>query len=123
MSSPRNSEREQVGLMVAGMGLFYIAFGVSMMFDRALLACGNLMFITGVIVAVGFTKVVEFTFNKSNVKGTIFFSGGVLLVLVQWPILGLIAESIGFIVLFRLSSTCLFFFISFIFTDKLESGI
>lgn len=98
----RNSEREQIGLMVAGMGIFYISFGVSMMFDRALLACGNLMFICGVIIALGLKKLIEFAIEKKNVKGTIFFSGGVLLVLVQWPLFGIIAEALGFILLFRL---------------------
>ena len=95
------NEREQVGMMVAGMGIFYVLFGVSMMFDRSLLACGNLMFVAGIAIAIGPRKATEFFFNKSNVKGTIFLVGGVILVLVQWPLFGILAESIGFIMLFR----------------------
>ena len=94
------NEREQVGMMVAGMGLFYTAFGISMMFDRALLACGNLMFVAGIVIAIGLRNASDF-FLKSNIKGSVLLIGGVLLVLVQWPVVGMFFELIGFIMLFR----------------------
>jgi hypothetical protein len=94
-------EREQAGIMVAGMGLFFVGFGVCMYLDRALLACGNLMFLTGVAIAIGARKALSFFFQKGHTKGSLFLLSGITLVLLQWAIIGLFLETIGFLLLFR----------------------
>lgn len=95
-----SNEREQVGLMVSGMGIFFIVFGILMYLDRALLAGGNLMFVFGIGIAVGIQNAGEF-FWKSNTKGSICLISGVLLVLIQWPIIGMLLELYASIVMFR----------------------
>ena len=95
------NEREQIGMMVAGMGLFFVAFGVSMMFDRSLLAGGNVLFISGVVIAIGMRKTTDFFFHQGNAVGSMFLLGGIVMVLVQWAIIGLLIESVGFVLLFK----------------------
>eukprot|EP00011_Vannellida_sp_DIVA3-517-6-12_P002644 CAMPEP_0114609976 /NCGR_PEP_ID=MMETSP0168-20121206/3361_1 /TAXON_ID=95228 ORGANISM="Vannella sp., Strain DIVA3 517/6/12" /NCGR_SAMPLE_ID=MMETSP0168 /ASSEMBLY_ACC=CAM_ASM_000044 /LENGTH=111 /DNA_ID=CAMNT_0001820901 /DNA_START=271 /DNA_END=606 /DNA_ORIENTATION=- len=71
-----------------------------MMFDRALLAFGNLLFLTGVVLVIGLQKTMSFFFQPRKMKGTALFLGGITLVLFKWPIIGMCIEIFGFINLF-----------------------
>lgn len=93
-------EWQRVGLMVTAFGLFFLFFGVVMMFDRALLAFGNLLFVTGVALVIGVQKTISFFFQARKIKGTTCFLGGILVVLLGWTIIGMLIEVFGFINLF-----------------------
>uniref|UniRef100_A0A8C8SCP9 Golgi transport 1A n=1 Tax=Pelusios castaneus TaxID=367368 RepID=A0A8C8SCP9_9SAUR len=86
---------------LVGFGLFFILFGVLLYFDSVLLAFGNLLLLSGLAIIIGLRRTSAFFFQKEKLKGTSFFLGGVVLVLLRWPLLGMLLETYGFITLFR----------------------
>ncbi|XP_036765562.1 vesicle transport protein GOT1A isoform X2 [Manis pentadactyla] len=73
------TEWQKIGVGTTGFGIFFILFGILLYFDSVLLAFGN----------------------KHKLKGTSFFLGGVVIVLLRWPLLGMCLETYGFLSLFR----------------------
>ena len=71
-----------------------------LLFDRALLAMGNLLFVSGVALTIGPMATVKFFLRKRNRKGTAAFFGGFLLVLWGWAMVGMLLEGYGVIALF-----------------------
>ncbi|XP_054641953.1 vesicle transport protein GOT1A [Dunckerocampus dactyliophorus] len=90
-----------IGIGLVGFGLFFLLFGVLLYFDSVLLAFGNMLFLTGLTFIIGFRRTAYFFFQRQKLKGSFFFLGGVSLVLCRWPIVGMLVESYGFILLFR----------------------
>ncbi|XP_044307302.1 vesicle transport protein GOT1A isoform X3 [Varanus komodoensis] len=73
------TEIQKIGVGLVGFGVFFLLFGVMLYMDSVLLAFGN----------------------KQKLKGTSFFLGGIVIVLLKWPLLGMLLEAYGFINLFR----------------------
>lgn len=71
-----------------------------MFFDRALLAMGNVMFLSGVATTIGPRQTVKFFAKPRNQRGAFCFLFGLALVLFGWPFVGLCVESYGFVALF-----------------------
>ncbi|NXE26633.1 GOT1A protein, partial [Ardeotis kori] len=90
-----------IGVGLVGFGLFFILFGVLLYFDSVLLAFGNILFLSGLVFIIGFRRTFTFFFQRPKLKGTSFFFGGVLIVLMRWPLLGMLLEGYGFVTLFR----------------------
>uniref|UniRef100_A0A8B9TNV8 Golgi transport 1A n=1 Tax=Anas platyrhynchos TaxID=8839 RepID=A0A8B9TNV8_ANAPL len=90
-----------IGLGLVGFGAFFILFGMLLYFDSVLLAFGNILFLSGLVFIIGFRRTFTFFFQRQKLKGTSFFLGGVLIVLMRWPILGMLLEAYGFVSLFR----------------------
>lgn len=84
-----------------GFGVFFILLGVLLYFDSVLLAFGNLLFLTGLFFIIGLRKTFSFFFQRHKLKGTSFFLGGVAIVLLRWPLLGMFLETYGFFNLFK----------------------
>ncbi|KAF8380642.1 hypothetical protein HHK36_028132 [Tetracentron sinense] len=61
---------------------------------------GNILFLSGVMLTIGLKSTMQFFMNRQNYKGTISFGAGFFLVLIGWPIMGMILEAYGFIALF-----------------------
>ncbi|RRT68217.1 hypothetical protein BHE74_00014576 [Ensete ventricosum] len=61
---------------------------------------GNILFLSGLMLTIGLKSTLQFFSKPKNYKGTISFGAGFFLVLVGWPVIGMILESYGFIVLF-----------------------
>nr|XP_033775207.1 vesicle transport protein GOT1A-like isoform X3 [Geotrypetes seraphini] len=95
------TEFQKLGAGVAGFGIFFILFGVLLYFDSVLLAFGNILLLAGLALIIGFRRTFSFFFQRPKLKGTSFFLGGVVIVLLRWPILGMTLEVYGFISLFR----------------------
>ncbi|XP_055274746.1 vesicle transport protein GOT1A [Moschus berezovskii] len=91
----------EIGVGTTGFGIFFILFGVLLYFDSVLLAFGNLLFLTGLSLIIGLRRTFSFFFQRHKLKGTSFFLGGVLIVLLRWPLLGMFLETYGFFSLFR----------------------
>lgn len=73
------------------------------MFDAALLALGNVMFLSGLTITMGLSRTARFFMKKlkeMGLKGPLCFFGGIFLVLIRWPIIGMCLESFGFLNLF-----------------------
>uniref|UniRef100_A0A8B9Z6F3 Golgi transport 1A n=1 Tax=Buteo japonicus TaxID=224669 RepID=A0A8B9Z6F3_9AVES len=92
---------QRIGVGLVGFGLFFVLFGMLLYFDSVLLAFGNILFLSGLVFIIGFRRTFTFFFQWPKLKGTSFFMGGVLIVLMRWPLLGMLLEAYGFITLFR----------------------
>ncbi|XP_051706813.2 vesicle transport protein GOT1B isoform X1 [Oryctolagus cuniculus] len=110
VSDPRSSGRcghlgsestEEIGMGLTGFGVFFLFFGMILFFDKALLAIGNVLFVAGLAFVIGLERTFRFFFQKHKMKATGFFLGGVFVVLIGWPLIGMIFEIYGFFLLFR----------------------
>eukprot|EP01117_Protostelium_nocturnum_P007769 TRINITY_DN2780_c0_g1_i1.p1 TRINITY_DN2780_c0_g1~~TRINITY_DN2780_c0_g1_i1.p1 ORF type:complete len:139 (-),score=25.70 TRINITY_DN2780_c0_g1_i1:127-543(-) len=93
-------DNQKIGVLLTGGGLFFSFIGVLLLFDRGLLAIGNLLFLAGITLVIGFRKTFRFFSQKRKLKGTICFLGGIVLVIVGWTFIGMCIEVFGFINLF-----------------------
>uniref|UniRef100_A0A7C8ZPC1 Vesicle transport protein n=1 Tax=Opuntia streptacantha TaxID=393608 RepID=A0A7C8ZPC1_OPUST len=100
MLSFEMNDRKKIGLGLTGFGIFFTFLGVILLFDKGLLAMGNILFLSGVTVTIGLKSTLQFFMKPQSYKGTISFGAGFFFVIIGWPILGMILESYGFIVLF-----------------------
>lgn len=94
------SQNQQIGILLTCLGLLFTTFGILLLFDRGLLAIGNLLFLSGVTLVIGFQKTIRFFFQRRKLKGSIPFLGGIVLVLFGRTFTGMIVEVFGFINLF-----------------------
>ncbi|XP_070763756.1 golgi transport 1Bb isoform X1 [Enoplosus armatus] len=122
------TDSQKIGMGLTGFGVFFLFFGMMLFFDKALLAIGNvsrsitplphcvtvkhlphtvivlfaqILFVSGLSFVIGLERTFRFFFQRHKVKATSFFLGGVLVVLIGWPIIGVVLEIYGFFLLFR----------------------
>ncbi|KAK2158615.1 hypothetical protein NP493_1781g00039 [Ridgeia piscesae] len=69
-------------------------------FDRGLLAIGNILFLTGLAFVIGLERTFRFFFQKHKLRGSGAFIGGIVVVLLGWPAIGMLVEIYGFVYLF-----------------------
>lgn len=100
MVSFEMSDRKKIGLGLTGFGILFTFLGVIFLFDKGLLAMGNILFLSGLALTIGLKSTLQFFMKPQNYKGTIAFGVGFFFVIIGWSILGMILESYGFIVLF-----------------------
>ncbi|KAG7575804.1 Vesicle transport protein Got1/SFT2-like [Arabidopsis thaliana x Arabidopsis arenosa] len=100
MPSLEMNDLKKIGLGLTGFGVFFTFLGVIFVFDKGLIAMGNILFLAGVTLTIGINPAIQFFTKRQNFKGTISFGLGFLLVVFGWPIFGLLLESYGFLVLF-----------------------
>jgi hypothetical protein len=99
--------------------------GIMLFFDGALLALGNvrtifflplraslsspithrsihaqILFLGGLFLIIGPQKTFYFFARKNKLRGTACFLGGILLVFLKWPAIGVLVEMFGFLNLF-----------------------
>lgn len=100
MVSFEMNDRKKIGLGLTGFGVFFTFLGVVFLFDKGLLAMGNILFLSGLALTIGLKSTLQFFMKPQNYKGTIAFGAGFFFVVIGWPIVGMILESYGFLVLF-----------------------
>ncbi|KAG9454793.1 hypothetical protein H6P81_007697 [Aristolochia fimbriata] len=100
MVSFEMNDRKKIGLGLTGFGIFFSFLGVIFFFDKGLLAMGNILFLSGVMLTIGLKSTMQFFMKRQHYKGTISFGFGFFLVLIGWPVIGMILEAYGFIILF-----------------------
>ena len=61
----------------------------------------QILFISGLAFVIGLERTFRFFFQWHKAKGSAAFFGGILVVLLGYPIIGMIVEIYGFVVLFR----------------------
>ncbi|XP_036835838.1 vesicle transport protein GOT1B isoform X1 [Oncorhynchus mykiss] len=61
----------------------------------------HILFVAGLSFVIGLERTFKFFFQRHKFKATSFFLGGVLVVLIGWPIIGVVLEIYGFFLLFR----------------------
>ncbi|GAQ85011.1 vesicle transport protein [Klebsormidium nitens] len=94
------NDRKKIGLGLTGFGVLFTFLGVIFFFDKGLLAMGNILFLSGMTLTIGFKSTWNIFLNKRNHRGSAAFLGGLFLVLIGWPFIGMIVEAYGFVYLF-----------------------
>lgn len=94
------TDGQKIGVALTTFGALFMLLGVMLFFDGALLALGNILFISGLTLIIGPQKTFYFFARKNKIRGSICFFGGVLLVFFKWPFIGVIVETFGFLNLF-----------------------
>lgn len=94
------TDGQKIGVGLTAFGMFFTICGVFMFFDAGLLAIGNILFLSGLVLVIGAQKTLGFFARKNKLKGTICFVTGIILVFIKWPIIGMLVESFGFLNLF-----------------------
>ncbi|XP_044904841.1 vesicle transport protein GOT1A isoform X1 [Felis catus] len=107
------TEWQKIGVGTTGFGIFFILFGILLYFDSVLLAFGNNKMSGGrkhiqlerdakeFGKAMGVEAEGTAREKRHKLKGTSFFLGGVVIVLLRWPLLGMFLETYGFLSLFK----------------------
>lgn len=94
------SEQKKIGLGLIGFGILFSFLAVILFFDRGLLALGNILWLAGVTFLLGLRSTLQVFTNKTNYKGSLSFLLGIFLILVRWPVIGMVVELYGCILLF-----------------------
>ncbi|KAH7573386.1 hypothetical protein JRO89_XS03G0136600 [Xanthoceras sorbifolium] len=90
----------EIGLGLIGFGIFFTFLAVILFFDRGLLALGNILWLTGVALLLGWYSTWKLFTDRSNYKGSGCFLLGLFFIFVRWPVVGIIVELYGCIALF-----------------------
>lgn len=64
------------------------------------LAMGNILFLIGLTLIIGFQKTLSFFARRQKWKGTAAFTAGIVLILLRWAFFGFLIELYGILVLF-----------------------
>ncbi|GAB2288822.1 hypothetical protein Dimus_023133 [Dionaea muscipula] len=94
-------EFKKIGLGLIGFGVFFTFFGVVLFFDKGLLALGNVLWLVGLAVLIGWRSTLKLFSSSSNYKGSVSFILGLFFLFVRWPVLGIILEVYGCSIIFR----------------------
>jgi ABC-type Co2+ transport system permease subunit len=81
-------------------GVVFLFLGVLFFFDAALLALGDVLFLMGLTMTIGFSRTLRFFSRRDRLKGIISFFGGIFLVMIRWPVIGMILQIYGIVYLF-----------------------
>ncbi|XP_020552723.1 vesicle transport protein GOT1 [Sesamum indicum] len=100
MVSFETSDLKKVGLGLTGFGFIFTFAGVLLIFDEGFLTIGNILFLSGMILTIGVKSSLHFFMKPQNYKAAVSFGVGFFFVITGWPIIGMIVEAYGFVVLF-----------------------
>ena len=81
-------------------GCLFLFLGVLFLFDSAMLALGDILFLTGLTMTIGFSRTARFFSRKDRIRGIVSFFGGIFLVMIRWPVIGMICQLYGLVYLF-----------------------
>lgn len=94
------TDTQKIGVGLVAFGISFLFLGILLLFDKGLLAIGNILFLSGLGCAIGPKRTLSFFFQRHKVKASVSFLGGIIVVLMGWPIVGMIIETYGFVLLF-----------------------
>ncbi|XP_027117213.1 vesicle transport protein GOT1-like isoform X2 [Coffea arabica] len=80
------SEQKKVGIGLVGFGILFSFLGIILFFDRGLLALGNILWLAGVALLLGWRSTLQLFTDRRNYKGSVSFLLGMFLIFVRWPI-------------------------------------
>jgi hypothetical protein len=93
-------DNRKIGTLLLGVGFLFLFLGVVLFFDAALLAIGDALFLSGLAMTIGLSRTVKFFTRRDRWRGILCFLGGIFLVMIRWPIIGMCIQSFGFLNLF-----------------------
>ncbi|KAK9895437.1 Got1-domain-containing protein [Cystobasidium minutum MCA 4210] len=94
------TDQQKIGVGITSAGLLFLMLGIVTFFDAALLALGDILFLSGITLVIGPRKTVAFFARRNKLRGTACFMGGILLVFLRYPFWGMLIEMFGFLNLF-----------------------
>ncbi|KJA27668.1 hypothetical protein HYPSUDRAFT_83392 [Hypholoma sublateritium FD-334 SS-4] len=94
------TDAQKIGVALTTFGALFMLLGVMLFFDGALLALGNILFVSGLTLIIGPHKTFYFFARRQKLRGTVCFLGGIVLVFAKWPFTGMVIETFGFLNLF-----------------------
>lgn len=94
------SDNTKIGTGLLITGCLFLALGVIFLFDSALLALGDILFLSGLTMTIGVSRTVRFFTRKDRARGIAAFFGGIFLVMCRWGMTGMILQVYGIINLF-----------------------
>jgi ABC-type Co2+ transport system permease subunit len=94
------SDNTKIGTGLLFLGCVFLVLGVLFFFDSALLALGDVLFLTGLVLTIGFSRTLRFFSRRDRLRGIISFFGGIFLVMVRWPVVGMMCQLYGLVYLF-----------------------
>merc|ERR1719162_2553795 len=87
-------DNKKIGIGCCGFGVLCLTMGIMFLFDRTLLALGNVAFLLGLSLLMG-KKVFKFFFRREKWKGTSAFFLGIAVIIIGWPFFGFLIELYG----------------------------
>jgi len=93
-------DNTKIGTGLLFLGCVFLFLGCLFLFDWALLALGDILFLTGLTLTIGVSRTVRFFSRPDRMRGIVTFFGGVFLVLCRWPIFGMMSQFYGLVYLF-----------------------
>lgn len=100
LSSGWLNDQRKIGLGLTAFGILFTVLGMLLLFDRSLIAMGNLLFLAGLTTTIGLHSTITFFTKRKNRKGSVFYLGGCAVVVYGWTVVGLLLEAYGFWLLF-----------------------
>ncbi|XP_009766623.1 vesicle transport protein GOT1-like [Nicotiana sylvestris] len=91
---------KEIGLGLIGFGVMFTLLGVFLFFERSFVAIGNILLLSGVTLTIGVMSTLQIFIKRQNFKGSASFAVGFVLIMLGWPVLGMIWETCGLLVLF-----------------------
>lgn len=86
-------------------GSLFLLLGLIFLFDRALLAMGNILFLIGITLLLGPQRTFLFFARRQKWRGSAAFWAGIFLILMRWTFIGIVLEAVG---IFYLFGECVF---------------
>jgi len=94
------SDNTKIGTGLLFLGCVFLFLGIIFLFDSALLALGDLLFLSGLTMTIGFSRTAKFFTRRDRIRGIIAFFLGISLVMCRWPVSGMILQLYGIVYLF-----------------------
>mmetsp|Transcript_19654 Transcript_19654/g.61649 ORF Transcript_19654/g.61649 Transcript_19654/m.61649 type:complete len:139 (+) Transcript_19654:119-535(+) len=88
-------DNKKIGIGLCGIGLACVVLGVFLLFERTLLALGNVAFLMGLAMLLGPSKAVRFFVRREKWKGSSAYFVGIVLIVVGWSFCGFVVEMYG----------------------------
>eukprot|EP00934_Nitzschia_sp_Nitz4_P003467 Nitzschia sp. Nitz4//scaffold61_size107673//67779//68292//NITZ4_004243-RA/size107673-processed-gene-0.164-mRNA-1//1//CDS//3329555734//3457//frame0 len=94
------SDNAKIGTGLLALGMLFLFLGMLFLFDSAMLALGDVLFLLGLTLTIGPNRTLRFFSRRDRLRGIITFFGGILLVMIRWPIVGMLSQMYGLVYLF-----------------------
>eukprot|EP00892_Ulva_mutabilis_P009213 jgi/Ulvmu1/6664/UM003_0302.1 len=85
-----------IGVGLSGLGVFFSFIGILLFLDKALMALGNIMFLSGITLTIGIPSTIKFFTKKKHRIGSACFLGGTAFIILGWALIGLVVQGYGF---------------------------
>lgn len=94
------ADNTKIGTGLMFLGCCFLFLGCLFLFDSAMLALGDVLFLSGLTLTIGISRTIRFFARPDRLRGVIAFFSGFLLVMLRWAVFGMILQLYGLVILF-----------------------